>query len=476
MTFLPEDNMLEFQDDFFKPEIRSGFFVDATMKTLWAAELEVLNTVAEICARHNLTWYAGYGTLLGAIRHEGFIPWDDDMDIMMLRPDYMKLMEILPKELPAGYRFRSPFSEEGFTEYHTNIINGDGVCITQEFLQKFHNCPFTVGLDIFPLDYLTRNKSEREIQKSLFTMAGRITQLAKNLKGSFEPEANDRGKGKEEFIQEIKEGMKRLEDCCAVKMDYEPVEKEDWDAVMTQAWKLANQIAMIYSRHDGEDIVMYGDYITWERKIYSKSIFREVYSASYEQVMLPIPCGYDEFLRIVYGNYMMPRKNAGMHEYPFYARQLRDLKEYVWNVEKKLDPKGHAERPDPVFPADWKQLVDGKKIVFFNDGIQFYVEHGEAALEKLDSVMDCFRENQDKVVIWWRPQSQIRVALGLLGQELVEKYDAIVERFRKEAWGVYDISERDDRAEQICDAYYGEMNAVVNRLKGKKPVMIEGLV
>ena len=90
--------MLEFQDDFFRPEIRDGFFVDATMKTLWAAELEVLNTVAEICARHNLTWYAGFGTLLGAVRHEGFIPWDDDMDIMLLRPDYMKLMEVLPQE------------------------------------------------------------------------------------------------------------------------------------------------------------------------------------------------------------------------------------------------------------------------------------------------------------------------------------------------------------------------------------------
>ena len=84
--------MLEFQEGFFEPEIREGFFVDSTMKTVWAAELEVLQTIAEICAKYNLTWYAGFGTMLGAIRHEGYIPWDDDLDIMMMRDDYMKLI------------------------------------------------------------------------------------------------------------------------------------------------------------------------------------------------------------------------------------------------------------------------------------------------------------------------------------------------------------------------------------------------
>jgi len=468
--------MLEFQEDFFKPEIREGFFVDATMKTLWAAEMEVLNTVAEICARHDLTWYAGYGTLLGAIRHEGFIPWDDDMDIMMLRPDYMKLMEILPNELPEGYRFMSPFSEEGYSEYHTNILNGNGVSIAQSFLQKFHNCPFTVGLDIFPLDFLTRNKSEREVQKNLFTIAGRVTQLAKNIQGGEEIPPVDIGKTKEDFVDEIITGMKSLEECCNVELDYEPVEKEDWEAVISQAWKLANHIAMIYTRHDGEEIVMYGDYITWEKKVFPKRVFNEVYSATFENVMVPIPSGYDEFLKIVYHDYMVPRRGGAMHEYPYYARQLKELKEYVWNVESKLDPKGHQERPDPVFPADWKKLTEGRKIVYFNDGIQFYVEHGTEALKKLRSVLKCFYENRDRVTVWWRPQSQIRVALALVDQELVREYDAIVAKFREEAWGIYDISERDDRAEEICDAYYGELNAVVGRLKGRKPVMIQDVV
>lgn len=468
--------MLEFQEDFFRPEIRNGFFIDATMKTLWAAELECLNTVAEICARHNLTWYAGFGTLLGAIRHEGFIPWDDDLDILMLRPDYMKLMEILPKELPEGYRFMSPFSEEGYSEYHTNVLTGHGVSIAPDYLKRFHNCPFTVGLDIFPLDYLTRNKAEREVQKNLFTLAGRVTQLAKNIIGGEEIPDVDQNKTKDDYVQEIIYAMKNLEEYCQVELDYEPVEKEDWDAVITQAWKLANHIAMIYGVHDGEEIVMYGDYITETRKVYPKRVFREVYSASFEGFMIPIPSGYDEFLKTIYGDYMVPRRVSGMHEYPYYARQLKELKEYVWKVESTLDPKGHAQRPDSIFPENWKALTEGKKIVYFNDGIQFYVENGQAALEKLRNVLTTFWERKDKIALWWRPQSQIRTALNLVDPALVQEYDEIVTKYREEAWGIYDISERDDRAEEVCDAYYGELNAVVNRLKGRKPVMIEGAV
>ncbi|MBD5537105.1 MAG: LicD family protein, partial [Lachnospiraceae bacterium] len=54
--------MLEFQEGFFEQEVRSGFYIDTTMKTVWAAELEVLQKIAEICDRHGLVWYAAYGT------------------------------------------------------------------------------------------------------------------------------------------------------------------------------------------------------------------------------------------------------------------------------------------------------------------------------------------------------------------------------------------------------------------------------
>lgn len=66
--------MLDFPKEFFNAQMIEDFMVDATMKTVWAAELEVLREIAEICERHGLTWFAAYGTLLGAVRHEGFVP------------------------------------------------------------------------------------------------------------------------------------------------------------------------------------------------------------------------------------------------------------------------------------------------------------------------------------------------------------------------------------------------------------------
>ena len=92
-----------FTHDFFNPEIREGFEISAMMKRAWAAQMEVLQVVADICARNGLQYFADWGTLLGAVRHQGFIPWDDDIDICLKREDYNRLISILPKQLPHGF-------------------------------------------------------------------------------------------------------------------------------------------------------------------------------------------------------------------------------------------------------------------------------------------------------------------------------------------------------------------------------------
>ena len=78
-------------EDFLNEETRDGFLVTQSTKAIWAIELDLLNEFMHVCEENNLSYYAIGGTLLGAIRHRGFIPWDDDIDIAMKREEYEKL-------------------------------------------------------------------------------------------------------------------------------------------------------------------------------------------------------------------------------------------------------------------------------------------------------------------------------------------------------------------------------------------------
>ena len=85
--------MVEFSHEYFEDEVRDGFYVNGLMKKCWAAQIEVLSDIASVCAKYNIKWYADCGTLLGAVRHGGFIPWDDDLD-----KRYEELMALMASE------------------------------------------------------------------------------------------------------------------------------------------------------------------------------------------------------------------------------------------------------------------------------------------------------------------------------------------------------------------------------------------
>ena len=84
----------EIPADFFMPEVREGFYVSPVMKRFWAGQIAVLSEIDKICQKNDITWFADCGTLLGAVRHGGYIPWDDDLDIMMLRHDYERFISV----------------------------------------------------------------------------------------------------------------------------------------------------------------------------------------------------------------------------------------------------------------------------------------------------------------------------------------------------------------------------------------------
>ena len=74
--------------EFYQDEVRYGFYVPTAIKQAWGAELQILAEIDRICKKCNIRYFAEWGTLIGAVRHGGFVPWDDDLDIGMLREDY----------------------------------------------------------------------------------------------------------------------------------------------------------------------------------------------------------------------------------------------------------------------------------------------------------------------------------------------------------------------------------------------------
>ena len=125
---------------------------DPRLRPLWDAILEVYKVFAAICDKHGLRYCADTGTTLGAIRHKGFIPWDDDMDMQMPRPDYDKFVELVQKELPKGLAWVDRFNCQGFT-----LPFGKVVVTDREVIRKVSECARMelndgIFVDVFPLD------------------------------------------------------------------------------------------------------------------------------------------------------------------------------------------------------------------------------------------------------------------------------------------------------------------------------------
>ncbi len=456
--------MLNFDNSFFKPEIKNGFFIDSTMKSMWAAILETLAHISVVCDKHGIQWYAAYGTLLGAIRHEGFIPWDDDIDIWVMREDYNKLIGLLSEELPPEYVVRSPLNNIGYDQFQSCINNGSTVTMNADRLKEYHGCPFTVAIDVFPLDYLPRNENDRFAQSQFFSLAANGARIASEIKNNDFTDENYSSKYEELMI-----AKETLEASLGYRFNEQNFIDNKFDMIPSDFWKCANCIAMMFDESNCDHIVEYVDYSRSGLK-FSKDFFSAGYAATFENLMFPIPSGYDHILKSIYGNYMNPIKNPGAHEYPFYARQLREVRSILRQMEQN--------RPEPanIQPGNWRELIKDKKVLLFEDGIPIYTEFGKKALDKLKENLELFKENSDKVVPWWRPQSQIRTALSLMDSEMLSEYNNIVDQYLNDGYGIYDTETDDDIALEKCDAYYGEQNSTVNLLKGKVPVMIEAII
>ena len=120
------------------------------MRELQGVLLEMLKVLDDVCTSNGLCYYIFYGTLLGAMRHQGFIPWDDDADVVMPREDYDKLLRLPQSKWPNGYFLQSPSSDRNSRFVFAKLRKDGTTCITPNHAHiKMHHGIF---VDIFPLD------------------------------------------------------------------------------------------------------------------------------------------------------------------------------------------------------------------------------------------------------------------------------------------------------------------------------------
>lgn len=325
---------MRFPHTYFEDEVREGFYVPCMMKCSWAASLEVLGEIAKVCERHQIRWFAYCGTLLGAVRHGGFIPWDDDLDICMLREDYIRFNEVAPRELPEGYRVVNAQNEEKFYELLTQVRSSDYIKFDEDYLHKHHNFPFVSGVDIFPLDSLMRDPEAEKLRESL-------AELANILAVSF---CKDHPSYRERTKEELEDIMRYLEKQCNFTFDRSRSMKK-------QVYTLLDRLYAMGDAKEAEKVVHMTYWLKQKTHAFPIEYFGHTVMLPFETIQIPAPVDYDGVLRIQYGEYMRSVRDGGMHDYPWYKAEekllydekgIRLTRRYEFSkkdLEKEINPR-----------------------------------------------------------------------------------------------------------------------------------------
>lgn len=272
---------------------------ELSMKETQAISLEILKTVADICEEQNLRYYLIYGTLIGAIRHKGYIPWDDDVDIMMPRPDYDKLLEYMyshKKDYPDLKVFNHDVSKD--YPYMITRISNDNYVINMD-----NEKPYGMGvfIDIYPFDGLGNTKEEA---------------LKYGLKGDRLSSLCYQATRKRYAVETTTSIVRKL-----IKLPVFLIAKIcGKNMFQNKLEKLARVKDYDKSKYVGCVVWLSGGM----KDIFPRAWFDEYIMVEYEGYKFRAPKAYDKALRHVYGDYMQlpPEKDrVGHHYYKVYEKE-----------------------------------------------------------------------------------------------------------------------------------------------------------
>ena len=282
-----------------------------------AVIIDVLSVFIRICEAQGLRYFCAGGTAIGAVRHQGMIPWDDDIDVFMPRPDYDRFLRLAAQSMPEGYEVLSPYATKDYPMYFAKMCNARTTLLENERIP----CVFGLYIDIFPLDGACDDVETCYREKRRF----------KRLMNKLEAVSTHNSFG--EYVGLLAKrrewgrfAVKTVAFCC-----------RSW----LRRWLLKQMDSIAY----GHDYALSSRVVTYSgayqrQEIYPKAWLETPQMFAFEGLMVNLPHDYDAYLRHFFGDYMtLPpvEQRASHHQKVFFDLDKRlDLKaiKRILNLKK----------------------------------------------------------------------------------------------------------------------------------------------
>lgn len=410
---------MSIQDSFLLDEVRCGFMIPAAVKQAWAAELEVLMEIDRVCKKHNIQYFADWGTLLGTVRHGGFIPWDDDLDIVMKREDYQKFMNVARFDMEDGFDVQTFRNHDDCWLFMGKVVGKNSFCFDKEHLRRFHNFPYIACVDIFVLDYVHKDPEKEEKRRRLCKyMLGVADNIAEGVLTS----------------QEKERSLKTIEEMYGKKISrlVDPVEMRRY---------LYGEVEKIFGEVPEKEADTLTQIFPWgllgKDFQFPKEYYEKAIELPFEDTVMPVPMMYDKMLRKRYREYCRLVKDAGGHDYPYFEGQKK-------NLQKVLD----FELPDFQFD-NTKLFRSEEEIECKNYSYKMMAKECEGELLRMKKLLD-------GITVQWVEQTeglnqeQIEQGMDLLqaSQQLAIDFGNMMEQILGEGCTLISLLEK------YCEALY----------------------
>ena len=284
------------------------------IKSLQNVCLEILKEVDRVCRKHNILYWLEGGTMLGAVRHRGFIPWDDDLDIAMFREDYDRFCEIAPQELQSGYFLQTRKTDSEYPLFFAKVRKNN-TFIDEKSFRRLH-INKGIFIDIFPVDKMppTLRKTKRFcfslrcfflfyllLERNVDTKTtDRYFLLFKIVRTVLIPAALF----KKQFAQRFDKKLQKYNHTENVKYTGSLSGNQSVRWVYKKEW------------HESFIEVPFEDMTAKIPVGYKKEWHESFIEVPFEDMTAKIPVGYDELLTNAYGNYMnLPPKEKQIPEH-----------------------------------------------------------------------------------------------------------------------------------------------------------------